>query len=186
MSNFGRRTWDREEYAKLASEGQLTHEQSLKSSLTPAQFQQLKRKYTNFHGLMQDAIKNLNTKVLTTGLSSYKKGKQFGFYCELCNLTFKDTMQYIDHLNHKTHQLKFESIFDEPLINDTRDNDMIEKEEFEGIYHSIIDQFISLHGTKKPRKSKKASIRQALLQKEEHPTELELAMGFKAFGNANR
>lgn len=186
MSSFGRRTWDKEEYAEKAREGHIAHEGSLKSSLSAAQLQALKAKYTNYHALMQNSMKNLNKKVLASGLSSYKSGKQFGFYCELCNLTFKDSLQYIDHLNHKTHQIKFESIFEEPLIIETRDNDDVDLKEFEDCYANLIVQFTNLHDTKKRKQANKTKVRQKLRKVDKstavEPTDIQIAMGFNSFG----
>ena len=32
-----------------------------------------------------------------------KKGKGAGYYCEACDLTYKDLLQWVDHLNSKQH-----------------------------------------------------------------------------------
>lgn len=144
MSNFGRRTWDREEYAEKARSGY--DDQSLKTTLTPTELQALKVKYINYDQLIKGSLKDLNKRKLTTNadsLSSFKRGKKFGFYCDVCNLTFKDTLQYIDHLNHKLHAIKFENLFDEPLIMDLRDNDDVPQEEFEQSYHELVKK---IHG----------------------------------------
>lgn len=189
MANYGRRTWDREEYAELAKEDRLSHDQALKSSFTDEQLRQLKFKYTDHHGLMKSSMKNVNKKVLATGLSSYKKGKQFGFYCELCDLTFKDTLQYSDHLNHKIHQIKFEAVFDEPLILDQRDNDDVGLDEFSQAYTDLIRQFVKDHNLtsrkenlakRNQRKNKKVS------QVDQTPSEIAKVIGFQSFGTSKR
>lgn len=185
MSSFGRRTWDRSEYAELAKQGQQTYEQSLKSTLTDSQLEQLKIKYTDHYALIQSSLSDLNKRTLATGISSQKKGKQFGFYCELCNLTFKDNLQYIDHLNHKTHQLKFEAIFDESLICDTRDNDELRPEDFELCYRQVVDDFVKDHQRKVKKVNKSTRIRP------EHPSpqdisEISKTMGFASFGGTKR
>ncbi|PRT57008.1 U4/U6.U5 small nuclear ribonucleoprotein component snu23 [Wickerhamiella sorbophila] len=41
--------------------------------------------------------------LVPAGAGVGKKGKGAGFYCESCNLTFKDSIQYMDHLNSKQH-----------------------------------------------------------------------------------
>lgn len=47
----------------------------------------------------------LNKVVLVPGTAAPgKRGKGVGFYCEACNLTYKDSIQYLDHLNSKQHQ----------------------------------------------------------------------------------
>ncbi|CAI4057521.1 U4/U6-U5 snRNP complex subunit SNU23 SKDI_04G1480 [Saccharomyces kudriavzevii IFO 1802] len=158
MSNFGRRTWDREEYAEKARSGY--DDQSLKTTLTPTELQALKSKYINYDQLIKGSLKDLNKRKLTTNadsLSSFKRGKKFGFYCDVCNLTFKDTLQYIDHLNHKLHAIKFENLFDEPLIMDLRDNDDVPQEEFEQSYHELVKKFTEVHSTKTQSRKKKFS-----------------------------
>jgi len=32
-----------------------------------------------------------------------KRGRGAGFYCEACDLTFKDNVQFVDHLNSRQH-----------------------------------------------------------------------------------
>ncbi|QHS72140.1 U4/U6-U5 snRNP complex subunit SNU23 [Saccharomyces paradoxus] len=156
MSNFGRRTWNREEYAEQARSGY--DDQSLKATLTSTELQALKSKYTNYDRLIKGSLKDLNKRKLaanTDTLSSFKRGKKFGFYCDICNLTFKDTLQYIDHLNHKVHAIKFENLFDEPLIIDIRDNDDVPQEEFELCYHNLVKEFIEVNSTEIQSKRKR-------------------------------
>ncbi|EJS44359.1 snu23p [Saccharomyces arboricola H-6] len=158
MSDFGRRTWDREEYAEKARSGY--DDQSLKATLTPNELQALKFKYTDYDQLIKASLKDLNKRRLTTNndsSSSSKRGKKFGFYCDICNLTFKDTLQYIDHLNHKLHAIKFENLFDEPLIVDIRDNDDVPQGEFEQCYHNLVKDFMSVHSTNTQHRKKKSS-----------------------------
>lgn len=189
MANFGRRTWNREEYAKLAQEEPLSHEEALKSSLSDVKLQQLKDKSTDHNMLIRRSLQDLNKKVLATGISSYKKGKQFGFYCELCDVTYKDTAQYIDHLNHKTHQLKFESIFGEDLVADKRDNDHISQEEFSKEYRTLISRFTKQHSSKssaentKPRSTK---IQNDTNATNDFPSPIQQSMGFSSFGSTKK
>lgn len=47
---------------------------------------------------------NLNkTTLVPAGAGIGKRGKSAGFYCEHCDLTFKDSLQWVDHLNSKQH-----------------------------------------------------------------------------------
>ncbi|CAR25770.1 hypothetical protein ZYGR_0A03390 [Zygosaccharomyces rouxii] len=185
MANFGRRTWDREEYAQLAQEEPLSHEETLKSSLSDAKLQQLKNKYTDHNRLVRQSMHDLNKKVLATGISSYKRGKQFGFYCELCDLTHKDTAQYIDHLNHKTHQLKFEAIFGEDLVADKRDNDDIPPEEFSKEYKTLVSRFVKQHASKPKATSTGTRIgkSQNVNAPSNPPSAIHQSMGFSTFGS---
>lgn len=47
---------------------------------------------------------DLNKVTIVPGTAAVgKRGKGVGFYCEACNLTFKDSIQYLDHINSKQH-----------------------------------------------------------------------------------
>lgn len=47
---------------------------------------------------------NLNKTMLVPGSAAVgKKGKGAGFYCEACDMTYKDSLQWVDHLNSKQH-----------------------------------------------------------------------------------
>lgn len=134
---------------------------------------------------MQSSLSDLNRKVLATGVNSYKQGKQFGFYCEICNMTFKDNLQYIDHLNHKTHQIKFEAIFDEPLVNDTRDNDDIAPGEFERCYVELVKNFVKDHQVKE-KKVNKPREKRPKNTGDMSSSDLSEKMGFSSFGGAKK
>lgn len=51
-----------------------------------------------------DFYSGLNRQFIVPGSASTgKRGKGAGLYCETCNLTFKDSIQYLDHINSKEH-----------------------------------------------------------------------------------
>jgi hypothetical protein len=37
--------------------------------------------------------------LVAPGMAIGNKGKSAGFYCQACDLTFKDSLSYLDHLN---------------------------------------------------------------------------------------
>jgi U4/U6.U5 tri-snRNP component SNU23 len=41
--------------------------------------------------------------LVPAGSAVGKRGRGAGFYCEACDLTYKDNVQYIEHLNSKQH-----------------------------------------------------------------------------------
>ena len=43
------------------------------------------------------------TSLVPAGAGVGKRGKGAGFYCEECDLTFKDNLQWVDHLNSRQH-----------------------------------------------------------------------------------
>lgn len=51
-----------------------------------------------------DFYSGLNRQFIVPGSAATgKRGKGAGLYCEICNLTFKDSIQYLDHINSKEH-----------------------------------------------------------------------------------
>ncbi|SCU90451.1 LAMI_0E02146g1_1 [Lachancea mirantina] len=190
MTSFGRRTWDRAEYAALE---RATHDQASSKfdELTSDELSLLKSKFSDHKTLIESVTQDSNRRVLTTGASTYKKGKQFGFYCDLCDLTFKDTLQYVNHLNHKSHQIKFENVFGEPLIYDTRDDEEVPRQEFEQCYERIVDDFLK-KAQVRTRTPKKKSLRPAPktnAASEAAPgvsSSVAGVMGFQGFGSTKK
>jgi len=41
--------------------------------------------------------------LVPAGAGVGRRGKGAGFYCEVCDITLKDSISYIDHLNEKSH-----------------------------------------------------------------------------------
>lgn len=184
MSKFGRRTWDRDEYDNASKK---SHLEGLREKLNDNQIQQLKERYTDYDGLLKKSMTGLNKRVLVADVSSYKRGHRFGFYCDLCDLTFKDTLQYIDHLNHKTHELKFEEFFGEPLVIEKRDNDTIPIEEFRRGYIEQMKSFVKEHRVlgieeSKIRKKKKSTKHNFAVSNDGTPSDMNNMMGFSTFG----
>ncbi|CDO94159.1 unnamed protein product [Kluyveromyces dobzhanskii CBS 2104] len=185
--SFGRRTWDREEYAENSSA--VSPKQSLLLSLDEDQLRALKHRYTNFNASLEYNLKDVNKKTLSANVSHHKKGKQFGFYCELCDLTFKDTLQFINHLNHKSHTIRFENIFDEPLIQDTRDNDLVPVSDVRSQFHKSVTAFIRENEPKsfKPKPVKRAKLDRMISGTQPEPeSDIHRFMGFTEFGSSKK
>ena len=195
QTKYGRRTWNRELYAALARDEQ--DKQDLgglqEGQLTEDGKRLLKQRYTDRNKLLSDSLNDLNKKVIARNVSSFKRGKQFGFYCELCDMTFKDTLQYVDHLNHKLHAIRFEDILGEPLILNSRDNDDVELGEFEKVLSSVVDEFVAEHAERvsktgyKSRKRKGgggSGGRDAAAMSAN--SELAKVMGFSSFGSKRK
>ncbi|KAI5797997.1 hypothetical protein DFH27DRAFT_653756 [Peziza echinospora] len=61
-------------------------------------------KHTTSRATRLDLSTQLNKTVLVpAGASTGKRGRGAGFYCDACDLTFKDSLQWVDHLNSKQH-----------------------------------------------------------------------------------
>lgn len=195
-TKFGRRTWNRDQYIPdkdgSSSNARRNDHESKLHELSDEKLMLLKKKYTDYDQIMKDSIKGLNQKSLSTNVSQYKRGKQFGFYCDLCNLTFKDSLQYIDHLNSKIHQIKFETIFNEDLILNRKDNDDISLKEFHDSYLLQIKQFIKKHqGYNSSRESKRSKINgkpkiQKVNRSNTNDSQMSKLMGFTSFGSTKK
>lgn len=190
-SNFGRRTWNKEDY--ISDKSSTRNENEHLESLSDEQLRLLKLKYTDYNQLMKDSTKGLNQRILFSNVSQYKKGKQFGFYCDICNLTFKDTLQFVDHLNSKPHQIRFQTVFHEDLILNKRDNDDISLSEFCTTYNNIIKQFVkknrisnkdNILDTKTTNKIKKKKVETG----KDTPINSEMSkiLGFSNFGSTKK
>ncbi|KAF2142997.1 uncharacterized protein K452DRAFT_286630 [Aplosporella prunicola CBS 121167] len=108
-----RKTWDRAEYAQRAAdhdaktkeEGKARYEAALagkkyvrRASTPPDARETEARKSRLDVGSMVG-----KTQLVPAGSAVGKRGRGAGFYCENCDLTFKDNLQYVEHLNSKQH-----------------------------------------------------------------------------------
>lgn len=96
-SNFGRRTWDEDEYNEKAK---ARREQRLKNGKFS--------KATSIEKFYKDRAKLLKQVDTYSGsnLLSGDKAKYAGFYCESCRRTFRDNLAFVSHLNGKEHLVK--------------------------------------------------------------------------------
>lgn len=108
-----RRTWDRAEYAAKAE----ARESSIKEEgKARAEAKAQGRKYFHRASTPPDAkdaesrasrldvAANVGkTLLIPAGAAVGKRGRGAGFYCENCDLTFKDNIQWVEHLNSPQH-----------------------------------------------------------------------------------
>jgi U4/U6.U5 tri-snRNP component SNU23 len=107
-----RKTWDREEYAKKAAEdeakrkeeGKARYEAKLlgKKWHAPVDHSSLEATTSRKQRLDVGSMVGKTT-IVPSGSSVGKRGKGAGFYCSDCDLTFKDNLQLVEHLNSKQH-----------------------------------------------------------------------------------
>ncbi|KAF2674976.1 hypothetical protein BT63DRAFT_25590 [Microthyrium microscopicum] len=110
-----RRTWDTAEYAekgaardardreeaKARYEAKLAGKKYHRRASTPPDVRETEaRKQRLDVGSMVG-----KTMLVPAGASIGKRGRGAGFYCEACDLTFKDNLQLVEHYNSKQHQL---------------------------------------------------------------------------------
>lgn len=108
-----RKTWDRAEYAtkaqereqKQREEGKARYEAALagkkyiRRASTPPDAHDTEARKARLN--VADQVGK--TQIIAAGLGQGKRGKSAGFYCDACDLTFKDNLQFVEHLNSKQH-----------------------------------------------------------------------------------
>jgi U4/U6.U5 tri-snRNP component SNU23 len=107
-----RKKYDLEEYAARAKEREQAEKEERKARY---EAKLAGKKYykpldgseelTTARNATQDFSKLVGTSTLVpAGAGVGKKGRGAGFYCEACDLTFKDNKQWIEHTNSMQHQ----------------------------------------------------------------------------------
>jgi len=110
-----RKTWDRNEYAAKAE----AREQKYKEEgAARAEAKSQGRKYFPRASTPPDAKETESrttrldvsahvgkTSLVPAGAATGKRGRGAGFYCADCDLTFKDNLQFVDHLNSRQHMM---------------------------------------------------------------------------------
>lgn len=108
-----RKTWDRDEYAaraeqrdqKTKEEGKARYEAALEGkkyvrrASTPEDARDTEARKARLNVAEQVG----KTQLVPAGAGQGKRGKGAGFYCDACDLTFKDNLQFVEHLNSKQH-----------------------------------------------------------------------------------
>jgi U4/U6.U5 tri-snRNP component SNU23 len=108
-----RKTWDKAEYAERAKQHEAKGKEESKARY---EAKLAGKKYHRRASTPPDArdtqarTQRLNvgdlvgkTTLVPAGAAIGKRGKGAGFYCEACDLTFKDNMQLVEHYNSKQH-----------------------------------------------------------------------------------
>jgi U4/U6.U5 tri-snRNP component SNU23 len=107
-----RRTWDKDEYAAKAKdeeaarkeEGRLRYEAKLQGKTWHKPVDTSLLDNTSARDRRLDVASMVGKSTLVpAGSAVGKRGRGAGFYCEACDLTYKDNVQYIEHLNSKQH-----------------------------------------------------------------------------------
>ena len=107
-----RKTWDREEYAKKAADDEAKRKEESKARYeakllgkkwhAPVDYSQLEATTSRKERLDVASMVGKTT-IVASGSAIGKRGRGAGFYCSDCDLTFKDNLQLVEHLNSKQH-----------------------------------------------------------------------------------
>ncbi|KAF1911155.1 hypothetical protein BDU57DRAFT_462184 [Ampelomyces quisqualis] len=108
-----RKTWDRDEMAKKARDREAKERDEAKDRYeAKAAGKSYRRRASTPEDLKQTEARSeridwsqmIGKQTLTSAAAGVgKRGKGAGAYCQACDLTFKDNIQYVEHLNSKQH-----------------------------------------------------------------------------------
>ncbi|ODV98131.1 hypothetical protein PACTADRAFT_83465 [Pachysolen tannophilus NRRL Y-2460] len=181
--SFGRRQWDKDEYARVAYEkrqkrrGVGVVEDDEKTTMKKYDF--YKKRLDNLQQI--DDLNKISLVSLQAADATGKRGKSVGFYCDVCNLTFKNNLEFIEHLNSKQHysnsgfdyeiennnkDITLEMIIDRVTkLKQLKDKEALEKDEGFNLKKRIEMRKIFEEKEKERTKQKQAKKRQKLKQK---------------------
>lgn len=107
-----RKTWDKAEYAEKAKkeeqerkdDAKARYEAKLEGKKWHKHVDMASLDTTSARSSRLDVASMVGKSILVpAGAGVGKRGRGAGFYCEACDLTYKDNVQYIEHLNSKQH-----------------------------------------------------------------------------------
>ncbi|UNI21877.1 U4/U6.U5 snRNP associated protein [Purpureocillium takamizusanense] len=108
-----RKTWDLDEYAAKAKEREAREKEEAKARYEAKLAGKKYHKpltgdetYTTARRNVIDLTAQVGkTQLVPAGAGVGKRWRSAGFYCEACDLTFKDNLQFVEHLNTMQHLL---------------------------------------------------------------------------------
>lgn len=108
-----RKTWDRAEYTAKAADRETKYKaegaaraeaKAAGRKYFPRASTPLDAKETESRTARLDVSNNVGkTSLVPVGAATGKRGRGAGFYCADCDLTFKDNLQFLEHLNSRQH-----------------------------------------------------------------------------------
>lgn len=112
---YGRKKWNLEAYAE---EAKLKKKPTVSETIPAHQIEDdsssleyIKQRNKLLDQLIKAVKKyNLITPELSTTTTTYGKNKRFGFFCPICDVSFRDNLLLIDHLNSPQHISKLNQV----------------------------------------------------------------------------
>ncbi|KAH9236525.1 hypothetical protein K456DRAFT_1831293 [Colletotrichum gloeosporioides 23] len=106
-----RKTWDLDEYAAKAKDREAKEKEESKARYEAKLAGKKYHKPLTGNETMTSARRSVldlsaqvgKTQLVPAGAGVGKRGRGAGFYCEACDLTFKDNKQFVEHLNTPQH-----------------------------------------------------------------------------------
>ncbi|OVF06562.1 putative U4/U6-U5 snRNP complex subunit [Clavispora lusitaniae] len=110
---YGRKTWNVDLYAEEAKNKNKRKEPSKESILA---VEGLKSESYNEHRaqLIESSVSAVQKHTLINAeadpTATYGKNKRFGFFCPICDLSFRDTLALVDHINSPQHSKRAKAL----------------------------------------------------------------------------
>lgn len=106
-----RKTWDLDEYAARAKEREAKEREEAKAryeaKLAGKKYHKPLTGNESLASARQTALDMSSqvgkTQLVPAGAGQGKRGRGAGFYCEACDLTYKDNKQFVEHMNSPQH-----------------------------------------------------------------------------------
>lgn len=106
-----RKTWDLDEYAAKAAKREAEEKEERKARYEAKLAGKKYHKPLTGDETYTSARRNIidlsaqvgKTQLIPAGAGVGKRGRSAGFYCEACDLTYKDNKQFVEHLNTTQH-----------------------------------------------------------------------------------
>lgn len=207
---YGRKTWNVELYAQEANKK--TEKEPSQTSISAAET--LKNGTYDQHraDLIQNSVLVVQKYTLIGAegdrTATYGKNKRFGFFCPICDLSFRDTLALVDHVNSPQHAKKARSLVPRDGSDDKGDIGGIKHasaaevaEKIEELVKRLLRERVESKGAgsiherilkrqefeeNKRRKKREKRVRKAVDNKEavggEEDDEIQKMMGFQGFG----
>lgn len=211
LDQYGRKLWNVEAYAREAKNHKKPQETVVHGDVIPEQSTSYISHRDKLLKELLAAIKTYNIINPLSSISSHGKDRKFGFSCPVCNLSFRDNMALIDHLNSPQHIAKTQDE-SKRAGSDEKSEELLEGgiarasyEEVVATIEALVKQLIRKksqvlgHGQlsfkervdrrrafedKKRRKRKERKVQKKVQSEEED--EIAAAMGISGFGTTKR
>ena len=114
FDQYGRKTWNVDAYAKEAKNKSYKKNNSSTPNVNKSSINSDKplSYLTHRDKLLNELLSAVNQHTIINPLntSSFGKNKKFGFFCLICDLSFRDNLALIDHINSPLHVQRSQSL----------------------------------------------------------------------------
>lgn len=104
---YGRKTWNVDAYAEDAKRRKVDKHSTSDKAIAAVESLKGQTYLQHRSDLLQESVLAVKKHTLISSelntSSTYGKNKRFGFFCPVCDLSFRDTLALVDHINSPQH-----------------------------------------------------------------------------------